>query len=142
MQHALLEDLGPQGVHLRLQLHADLAPFSRKSEERARSNEQLDTAVLKLHAANKSSYGRPHILQSLRKQGHQMGHERVRRSLLRQGLRPLYKRPYRVTKDSNHRKPIADNVLDRRFDGWAPNRAGVGDITCIATDEGWPYLAW
>ena len=46
-----------------------------------------------------------------------------------------------MTTDSNHRKPIADNVLDRRFNGWAPNRAWVGDITYIATDEGWLYLA-
>ena len=113
----------------------------RKPSDRARSNEQLDAAVVKLHAASKSSYGRPRILQSLRKQGHQVGHERVRRSLLRQGLRPLYRRPYRVTTDSNHHKPIADNILDRRFDGWAPNRAWVGDITYIATDEGWLYLA-
>ena len=113
----------------------------REPSDRARSNEQLDTAVVKLHAASKSSYGRPRILQSLRTQGHQIGHERVRRSLLRQGLRPLYRRPYRVTTDSNHRKPIADNVLDRRFDGWAPNCAWVGDITYIATDQGWLFLA-
>ena len=42
----------------------------RKPSDRARSNEQLDAAVVKLHAASKSSYGRPRILQSLRKQGH------------------------------------------------------------------------
>ena len=75
----------------------------RKPSDRARSNEQLDAAVVKLHAASKSSYGRPRILQSLRKQGHQVGHKRVRKSLLRQGLHPLYRRPYRVTTDSNHR---------------------------------------
>ncbi len=41
----------------------------REPSERARSNEQLDAAVVKLHAASKSSYGRPRILQSLRKHG-------------------------------------------------------------------------
>ena len=45
----------------------------RKPSDRARSNEQLDAAVVKLHTASKSSYGRPRILQSLRKQGHQVG---------------------------------------------------------------------
>ena len=70
-----------------------------------------------------------------------MGHERVRRSLKRQALRSVYKRPYRVTTDSNHKKPIAENVLDRRFDGWQPNQAWVGDITYVATAEGWLYLA-
>jgi len=46
-----------------------------------------------------------------------------------------------VTTDSNHRKPVADNILDRRFDGWPINRAWVGDITYVATSEGWLYLA-
>src|SRR5438093_477537 len=51
--------------------------------------------------------------------------ENVRNSLKRQELRPLYKRPYRVTTDSAHHKPIAANVLDRRFDGWEVNQAWV-----------------
>ena len=109
--------------------------------DRARSNAVLDAAVSRLHAVSRRSYGRPRIVKGLRKQGLQVGHERVRKSLMRQGLRPLYKRPYRVTTDSNHRKPVADNVLDRRFDGWPINRAWVGDITYVATDEGWLYLA-
>jgi hypothetical protein len=41
----------------------------------------------------------------------------------------VYKRPYRVTTDSNHRQPVAPNVLARRFDGWDLNRAWVSDIT-------------
>jgi putative transposase len=47
----------------------------------------------------------------------------------------------RVATDSNHRKPVAQNPLDRRFDGWAPNRAWTTDITHLLTDEGWLYLA-
>ena len=113
----------------------------RAPSERAHSNAVLDAAVATLHGASRRSYGRPRILRSLHKQGLQVGHERVRQSLLRQCLRPVYKRPYRVTTDSNHRKPVAGNVLDRRFDGWQVNRAWVGDITYVATDEGWLYLA-
>jgi transposase InsO family protein len=37
--------------------------------------------------------------------------------------------------------PVAPNTLDRRFDGWLPNRAWVADLTYIATAEGWLYLA-
>ena len=114
---------------------------SRPPSRRTLANAVLDAQVAALHAGSKRSYGRPRIVQSLRQQGLQIGHERVRQSLRRQGLRPVYKRPYRVTTDSQHRKPIAPNVLDRQFDGWRPNRAWVGDITYIATDEGWLYLA-
>ena len=84
---------------------------------------------------------RPRIVRGLREQGLRVGPERVRRSLRRQALRPVYKRPYRVTTDSNHRRPVAPNALDRRFDGWNLNRAWVADVTYLSTAEGWLYVA-
>ena len=113
----------------------------RAPSDRARSNAALDVEVAALHAASRSTYGRPRIVRDLHQQGVRVGHERVRRSLKRQGLRTVYKRPYRVTTDSNHNKPIAANILDRRFTGWQLNQAWVGDITYVATGEGWLYLA-
>jgi transposase InsO family protein len=105
------------------------------------ANAALDAQVAALHAGSKRSYGRPRIVRGLREQGVQVGHERVRTSLKRQNLRPVYKRPYRVTTDSAHHKPVAPNVLDRRVDGWRVNQAWVADITYVATNEGWLYLA-
>lgn len=114
---------------------------TRAPSDRAMANAALDAQVAALHAASKRSYGRPRIVRGLREQGVQVSHERVRNSLKRQGLRSVYKRPYRVTTDSAHGKPIAPNVLDRRFEGWRVNQAWVADITYIATGEGWLYLA-
>lgn len=114
----------------------------RAPSDRSMANAALDAQVAAIHAGSKRSYGRPRIVRGLlREHGVQVGHERVRNSLRRQDLRPVYKRPYRVTTDSAHRKPIAPNVLDRRFDGWRVNQAWVADITYIATGEGWLYLA-
>jgi transposase InsO family protein len=106
-----------------------------------RANARLDAQVAAMHAASKSSYGRPRIVRALREQGLRVGHDRVRRSLQRQALRPVYKRPYRVTTDSNHVHSVAPNVLERRFEGWDINRAWVSDITYLSTIEGWLYLA-
>ena len=114
---------------------------TRAPSERSMANAALDARVAAMHAGSQCSYGRPRIVRGLRAQGIQVSHERVRNSLKRQDLRPVYKRPYRVTTDSAHDKPIAPNVLDRRFDGWAVNQAWVADITYIATGEGWLYLA-
>jgi transposase InsO family protein len=114
---------------------------TRPPSERQMANAVLDAQVAALHARSKRSYGRPRILRGLRAQGIRVGHERVRHSLKRQGLAPVYRRAYRVTTDSAHHKPIAQNVLDRRFDGWRVNQAWVTDITYIATGEGWLYLA-
>jgi putative transposase len=114
---------------------------TRAPSDRSMANAALDARVTAIHAGSQRSYGRPRIVRRLREQGVQVSHERVRNSLKRQQLRPLYKRPYRVTTDSAHRKPIAANVLDRRFDGWQVNQAWVADVTYIATGEGWLYLA-
>jgi putative transposase len=48
------------------------------------------------------------------------------------------------TTDSNHKEPIAENILERTFDPAVidmPNRIWGGDITYIWTGEGWLYLA-
>ena len=102
---------------------------ARPESERALANAALDARVAALYAESDQSYGRPRIVKGLRDEGLSVGHERVRRSLRRQGLRPVYKRPYRVTTDSQHDQPIAPNVLERRFDGWQTNQAWVGDIS-------------
>ncbi|WP_080502026.1 IS3 family transposase, partial [Burkholderia cenocepacia] len=113
----------------------------RAPSVRAQAAEALDVEVAAIYRASRGSYGRPRIVRQLRAQGRPVSAERVRRSLQRQGLRPVYKRPYRVTTDSTHRLPVAPNLLDRRFDDWQPNQAWVSDITFVATDEGWVFLA-
>jgi putative transposase len=113
----------------------------RPPSERALANAVLDARVAAIHAATRQSYGRPRIVRALQADGMVVGHERVRQSLLRQALQPAYRKPYRVTTDSAHGKPVAANVLNRRFDGWPINRAWLADVTYIATDEGWLYLS-
>lgn len=113
----------------------------RPTSPRTRADSLLDAHVAAIHAQRRRRYGRPRILLELREQGLLVGHERVRKSLRRQGLRPVYRRPYRITTNSDHAKPVAPNLLDRRFDGWKPDQAWVGDITYIDTDQGWLYLA-
>ncbi len=113
----------------------------RPPSARAMANAALNAQVAAIHARARQSYGRPRVVRVLRAHGVAVGHERVRQSLLRQALRPVYRKPYRVTTDSAHTKPIAGNVLNRRFDGWQINRAWLADLTYIPTDEGWLYLA-
>jgi putative transposase len=113
----------------------------RPRSDRACANARLDAQVAAVHAASGRSYGRPRIQRALSARGVYAGHERIRRSLIRQGLHSVYRRPYRVTTDSQHAHPVAANVLERRFHGWKPDRAWLADISYIATNEGWLYLA-
>ena len=147
MKYAWIKEHRDQYSVTRMCRQLDVSPTGyyqrnkRAPSNRSMANAVLDAQVAAIHAGSKRSYGRPRIVRGLRDQGVQVGHERVRHSLKRQGLRPVYKRPYRVTTDSAHHKPIASNILDRRFDGWQVNQAWLGDITYIATGEGWLYLA-
>lgn len=52
-----------------------------------------------------------------------------------------YKKKYKVTTNSDHNKPVFDNVLNRKFDVNAPDQAYACDITYVWTREGWLYLA-
>ena len=113
----------------------------RPPSGRALANAVLDAQVAVVHADSRRTYGRPRIQRALRSQGVHAGHERIRRSLRRQGLHVVYRRPYRITTDSQHSHPVAPNRLERRFNGWKPDQAWVADITYVPTAEGWLYLA-
>jgi putative transposase len=58
------------------------------------------------------------------------------------GIRPVRrrKRPP-ITTDSRHGYGIAPNLLQRAFEAERPNTIWLADITYVATDEGWLYLA-
>ena len=73
--------------------------------------------------------------------GSRVGKERVRRLMQRHSIRAKGKRKFVVTTDSAHRLPVAPDLVQRRFTPAAPNMVWSGDITYIATDEGWLYLA-
>jgi len=57
------------------------------------------------------------------------------------GLHSKIKRRFKATTNSNHKLPIAENLLDRQFTIDSPNTVYVSDITYIRTREGWLYLA-
>ena len=67
--------------------------------------------------------------------------KRVRRLMKQANICSHRKRAYKRTTNSNHKNPIAPNLLNRNFKFPAPNMAWVGDITYVPTGEGWLYAA-
>ena len=66
----------------------------------------------------------------------------IQRSMRRHGIRALAGRRLRpCTTDSRHFLPVAPSSLVQRFISSAPGRIWLADITCIATGDGWLYLA-
>ena len=89
----------------------------------------------------KHAYGSPRMTRELRERGFPASKPRVERLMRENGIRARHKRRFKMTTDSNHRLPVAPNVLNRQFTPAAPNRVWSADMTYIWTDEGWLYLA-
>lgn len=65
----------------------------------------------------------------------------VAASLHRQNLPAKAARQFKATTNSRHGLPVAPNLLEQDFSATAPKQKWVGDITYMATGEGWLYLA-
>ncbi len=101
----------------------------------------LLTHIKAIHAEFRGAYGCPRIWRELRKRNINVGRERVRKMMKDNEIRARSKRKYKATTNSNHGLPVCDNLLDRNFKQTQPNQVWTGDITYIATQEGWLYLA-
>lgn len=106
------------------------------------SEETLLVHIRAVHTETRGAYGWPRIWRQLQRQGIRVGKQRVQKLMQQHGIRARSKRRFRIrTTDSRHGFPVADNLLNRHFAAAAPNQAWVGDITYIATGEGWLFLA-
>lgn len=117
----------------------------RKAEPsaRQRANEQL-TEQIKLIAADRHTraYGSPRMTVELRQRGYPCSKNRVARLMTRQGLAARPRRPFRPkTTQVDGRANPAPNHLAKRQAPQRPAEVLVSDITYVATDEGWLYLA-
>jgi len=114
---------------------------SRGPSAREIDDEKLALEIVAIHKASRETYGSPRIHAELRAKGLDVSRKRVARIMSELGLVGRRKRPFRATTDSKHNLPVADNVLDRKFEVDAPDVAWVTDITYVWTAEGWLYLA-
>jgi transposase InsO family protein len=94
-----------------------------------------------LFAASRGSLGSRTMAKNLRQEGFPIGRDKARRLMKSLALKVRCKRKYTITTDSNHKLPVADNVLNRNFSPSAPNQAWGTDITYLWTQQGWIYLA-
>jgi len=106
-----------------------------------RTDIQLLTLIRAIHHRVKGAYGSPRMYDEIKDAGHPVSRTRVERLMRENGIRARHKRRYKATTDSKHAFPVAQNLLDRQFNPSAPGTVFSADITYIATDEGWLYLA-
>ena len=115
--------------------------LAREQSKREAENARLLARIKEIFEASDKTYGSRRVHRQLRIDGETCSRRRVARLMRQNGLRPKTRSKFKATTDSKHDLPVADNLLDRRFDCDGPNQVWVSDITYIWTLEGWLYLA-
>jgi len=113
----------------------------RPPSEREMANRALTAKIKEEFEKSGETYGSPRIYRVMRKLGLMCSQNRVARLMRAADLKAKQTRRYRSTTQRNKADRAAPNILKRDFSADAPNRKWVADITYIATQEGWLYLA-
>jgi putative transposase len=106
------------------------------------SDSQLAEQIKSIFEAKRGNYGSRRITHELRRAGQKCNHKRVERIMRQQGLRGRLGKKRKVrTTHSDHKQPMAPNLLQERAAPSGPDEVWVADITYVASAEGWLFLA-
>ena len=111
---------------------------SRGPSKRAQANVRLEVAIQAAHVRTRETYGPVRLQDELRDDGFKAGVSRIKRLRQKLGIRCKQGRQFKVTTNSNHDLPVAENLLNQKFETTRPNEAWVTDITYVRTGEGSP----
>lgn len=117
---------------------------SHTPSPRALSDAEVTARIKEIHDESKGTYGAPRIHAALRRQAVHVGKKRVARLMVAAGLAGRCPKRWRKTTiaDPDAETAAAVDLVRRHFGpGTELDRRWVGDITYIATWEGWAYLA-
>jgi putative transposase len=126
---------------LRVSASGFYAWLDRPPSERAKEEIRLEVEIKAAYRRTRQTYGAERLQHELAEHGVRVGICRLKRIRRKLGLRCKQKRKFKVTTDSKHKLPVAENMLKQRFKVYQPNTVWVSDITYVPTDEGWLYLA-
>lgn len=115
--------------------------LNRYASLRDQSNKDLTELIRASHAKSRRNYGSPRITKDLREAGLKCSKNRVARVMRDKKIVAKTKRRFKVTTNSDHKLPVAPNLVNQKFVAERPDQLWTSDITYIWTAEGWLYLA-
>jgi transposase InsO family protein len=114
---------------------------ARGPSARELSDAQLAIEIEAIFVASGETYGSPRVHRWLRRQGFHVGRKRVARIMRERGFVGQRGRSKVRTTVADRSAVPSSDLVERDFNPVAPDQVWAGDITYIATGEGWLYLA-
>ena len=142
-QHRAAFGVEPICAALQIAPSTYYAAKQRQPSPRARSDAALTPVLQRVHAANFGVYGVRKLWLQLRREGHAVGRDRVRRLMRDLGLAGVRRgRSVRTTWPAPGAVQRPADLVERCFSAAAPNRLWVADLTYIPTWSGFVYAAF
>lgn len=113
----------------------------RLPSARQREYERAIPIITQANKDSQGTYGARRMAKEIDATGIPCGRSKAATIMKLADISAKQKRKFKVTTDSAHNLPVADNLLKRNFTVSAPNQVYASDITYIWTHEGWLYLA-
>ena len=114
----------------------------RPESDRSKENKSLLGKINNIYNKSKKVFGSIKVTRMINKESkNPVNHKRVERIMSQNGIRSRVTKKFKATTNSNHKLPVAENILNRNFSVDKPNEKMVSDITYLWTDEGWLYIA-
>jgi putative transposase len=126
---------------LTVSVSAYYAWSTRAPSNRIRKNAELTIKIKEIFHKEKFRVGAIRISKRLKIEGLKASRYRISKIMKINGWRAKATKKYKATTNSNHKLPVAPNLLQQNFQADRPNEKWVSDITYIWTEEGWLYLA-
>lgn len=134
---------------LRVSKSGYYAWIKAKKSATEEENQALEKDILFIYEKSRRVFGWKKIRKAILKmplkdrkfKGSTINHKRIQRLMKKLGIQSKVCKKYKATTNSNHSLPVAENLLNREFKTERPNEKLVSDITYIATEEGWLYVA-
>ena len=114
---------------------------SRPPSKRAEENAILAAKIKAIFDEERERAGAKRIKKRLNLEGVRVSRHRIARIMRANGWRAKAAKKFKATTNSNHKLPVAPNLLQQNFSASQPNEKWVSDITYVWTEEGWLYLA-
>jgi putative transposase len=118
------------------------AARSRPPSARAIKDAELTEEIQRVFEANYRVYGVRKIYHQLRREGIEVGRDRVWRLMREAGLQGARRGKPKFTTRSDPAAPRPPDLVDRDFTAEAPNRLWVADFTYVRTWQGFAYVSF
>ena len=125
---------------------SESAYCKRASGERSRrrvEDERLPGLIRELHARNWFAYGSRRVWLALRREGHEVGRDRIRRLMRQDGIEGAKRRVKRLrTTIPDHAAARPSDLVERNFRAACPDALWVADFTYLRSWQGVVYFSF